>query len=65
MVRLEFRDSLRTADDLTKLRDVLDLAECHCLRKQIADGCTLDGAGHDGTVERIRDKLQPPPTMFS
>ena len=57
MVRLEFRDSLRTADDLTKLRDVLDLAECHSLRKQIADGCTLDGAGHDGTVERIRDKL--------
>ena len=50
-------DVCRPADHITQFVDVMDVAQRHGLREQIADGGALDGAGHDGAVDGVGCKL--------
>ena len=57
VVRLVGIDSLGAAHDSAQLVHGLNIAQRHGLREQIADGCALDGAGDDGPVDGVCDKL--------
>ena len=45
MMRAVGLDVCRPADHITQFVDVMDVAQRHGLREQIADGGALDGAG--------------------
>ena len=56
-MRLIGADGLGTAHNGAQFVHRRNIAQRHGLREQIADGCTLDGAGDDGPVDGVRDKL--------
>ena len=57
VVRLVGIDSLGTAHNGAQFVHRRNIAQRHGLGQQIADGCALDGAGDDGPVDGVCDKL--------
>ena len=57
MMRAVGLDVCRPADHITQFVDVMDVAQRHGLREQVADGSALDGASHDGAVDGVGCKL--------
>lgn len=56
-MRLIGADGLGTAHNGAQFVHRRNIAQRHGLGQQIADGCALDGAGDDGPVDGVRDKL--------
>ena len=57
MMRFVGVDGLGAAHDGAQLVHGLNVAQCHGLREQVADGSAFHGTGHDGAVNGVRRKL--------
>lgn len=63
MIRTILFNRSRAPNNGTELIHAVNISQCHCLHKQVADCSTLNGSGNYRAINRIGNELVEEPVF--